>query len=179
MRVFASIREEIYEYLSKLHAAKDKQKWGFLYLVKASFLGFVDFAKIWKNRIAWTFQRLMRKYHASDIDLRQFDLHIARVLLPKLEAFRNQNLNVSPTKDMKEWFIILDEIIYALRWNIYANWERDTKRERAFYLRYFGQDVPNLDYLHYYDSELVKKAADRAQKGFELFGKYFTGLWDL
>ena len=78
-----------------------------------------------KKKILWTIQRIVRKHHASDIDLCNLDLHIAKILLPKLEAFRNQDLHDSPTGDMESWLKILDEIIYAFRWNIYANWERN------------------------------------------------------
>jgi hypothetical protein len=78
---------------------------------------------------------------------------------------------------MKTWLNVLDEIIYAFRWNIYANWEKNPKKERDFYLYYFGEDAPKPDYFHYDYSELAKRAAVRAQKGFELFGKHFTGLW--
>jgi len=31
---------------------------------------------------------------------------------------------------------------------------------------------------HYYDIEMERKFAERADKGFELFGKYFRNLWD-
>jgi hypothetical protein len=32
--------------------------------------------------------------------------------------------------------------------------------------------------IHYYNGEAMKKLWDRHQKGMELFGKYFGGLWD-
>lgn len=131
-----------------------------------------------REETVWAFQRITRKHHASDIDLYSLDFHIAKILLPKLEAFRNQGLHVSPTGEIETWLNILDEIIYAFKWNIYANWETNPKRERDFYRRCFGIDDPHLDYRHYYDSEIVEKAAERAQKGFELFGKYFTYLWN-
>jgi hypothetical protein len=32
--------------------------------------------------------------------------------------------------------------------------------------------------VHYYNSDILKKIWEREQKGMELFGKYFGGLWD-
>jgi hypothetical protein len=95
-----------------------------------------------------------------------------------LEAFRNQDLHTCPTGDMKTWYSILDEIIYAFKWNIFAYWEKNPFKENDFYLKYFGEDEPNLSYLNYHDSELVKRAAARAQRGFKLFGQYFICLCD-
>jgi hypothetical protein len=193
--------EEMTEYFTQLTLMEQKE-WGILYPIKSGFEYLIYQGKKWKDKVVWAFQRIVRKNHAADVDLWSLDFHIAKILLPKLEAFRNQKFHSYPpafnspahyvldeekdTQDihgktnegLQTWLNILDEIIYAFRWNVYANWERDTKKERAFYLHYFEQDIPNLDYHHYYDSKLVKKAADRAQKGFELFGKYFICLWD-
>jgi hypothetical protein len=193
--------EEMTEHFDKL-IAKEQQEWGILYPIKFGVECLIYRSKKLKNEIIWTFQRITRKHHAADVDLWSLDFHIAKILLPKLEMFRNQRFHSYPptfnspahcvleevtgiqdkhgntNEGLQNWYNILDEIIYAFRWNVYANWEKNTKKERAFYLHYFGQDIPNLDYHYYYGFELVKKAADRAQKGFELFGKYFTCLWD-
>jgi len=168
--------EELRRYFYK--EIVEEKKWGIFYPLKFKLELFISRIKMIKLKIVWAFQRFIRKHHASDIDLYKLDLHISKILLSKLVAFRNQSLHVSPTGKIETWLNILDEIIFAFKWNIYANWEKNPKKERDFYLRYFGIDDPNLDYWHYYDSEIVKKAATKAQKGFELFGKYFTCLWN-
>ena len=173
--VFNSL-EELKSYFNK--EIVEEEKWGIFYLFIFKLKLFVSCIKMLKIKIIWAFQRIIRKHHTSDIDLNRLDLHISKMILPKLVAFRNQSLHFSPTGKIETWLKILDEIIFAFKWNIYANWEKNPKKERDFYLRYFGNDDPNLDYWNYYDSEIVKKAEIRAQKGFELFGKYFTCLWN-
>lgn len=174
--VFNSL-EELRRYFYK-EIAEEEEKWGIFYPLIFKLELFISRIKMLKKKTVWAFQRIIRKHHASDVDLYRLDFHIAKMLLSKLEAFRNQSLHISPTGEIETWLNILDEIIYAFKWNIYANWERNPQKERDFYLSYFGIDDPNLDYLYYYDSEIVKNAAIRAQKGFELFGKYFTSLWN-
>lgn len=169
--------EEMEQYYQKLEMAEAK-KWGVLYPLKISVERLIYWAGKYKKEIFWVFQRIIRKHHCADVDLWSLDLHISHIILPKLEAFRKQKLHVTPTGDLKTWHDILDEIIYAFRWNIYANWQRNPKKEREFYIYYFNEDDPNINYFRYFDSGLVIKAANRAQKGFELFGKYFTCLWD-
>ncbi|MDR0286941.1 MAG: hypothetical protein LBI03_04430 [Clostridiales bacterium] len=156
----------------------EENKWGIFYPILLSFELFICRIRKLKKEIVWVFQRTVKKHHLSDIEIQNLDFHIAKILLPKLVEFRNQKLHIFPTTKLETWLNILDEIIYAFEWNIYANWEKNPIKERAFYLRYFEIDDQNLDYFHYYDSEIVKKAATRAYKGFELFGKYFTCLWN-
>jgi hypothetical protein len=155
--------------------------------------------KEWKKELVWAFQRVVRKHHAADIDLWDFSFYIANKLLPKLEAFRNQKFHSIPStcnspvhcvleetnkqdargktdEGLEAWLNILDEMIYAFRWEAYVSFGQDAKKEKEFYRNYFGQDISTLDDDCY--RELRRKAADRAQEGFELFGKYFTCLWD-
>ena len=42
----------------------------------------------------------------------------------------------------------------------------------------FDDSKKHFNYEFYYDMELHKKCGERAQKGLELFGKYFWNLWD-
>jgi hypothetical protein len=168
--------EVVFEYFRQQRTT-DEKKWGALYPLKIGLERLLRNIKELKNEICWILQRIVRKHHAADIDLWVLDFHITKILLPKLEAYRNKNLPSYSTDGMKTWLNVLDEIIYAFRWNIHANWEKNPKKERDFYLYYFGEDALKSDYFNYYDSELAKRAAVRAQKGFELFGKHFTGLW--
>jgi len=173
--VFTSL-EELRRYFYKEIA--EEEKWGVFYILKIELVLFICRIKKLTKNIVWIFQRIARKHHASDVDLYRLDLHISKILLSKLEAFRKHNLHVSPTGKIETWLIILDEIIFAFKWNIYINWGRNLQKEKNFYIHYFGINDTDLDYWLYSDSEIVKKAAARAQKGFELFGKYFTCLWN-
>jgi hypothetical protein len=107
------------------------------------------------------FQRLFRKSHASDGDLWNMDAHLARIILPKLSAFRAQNLQGYPEESgsMEAWLAILDEMIYAMQWKI-LEYQHDTTLFKY-------SSIPS-----------TPEEAERAQKGFELFGKYFNHLWD-
>ncbi len=52
--------------------------------------------------IKWAFQRLFRKHGCADIDLWNLHSHLAKIILPKLIAFRKQNLNGHPM-DFCDW----------------------------------------------------------------------------
>jgi len=173
---FKSIKE-MEQYFDQ-QIAVEKKKLGILYPLKLGTEWFIDFIKSLINNVIWIFQRIIRKHHTADIDLWNLDLYISKIFLPKLEAFRNQQLHVSPTADMETWLNILDEIIYSFRWNIYTSFESNPKKELNFYLKYFVEEDPNLKFNHEINSTLAIKANNRAQKGFELFGKYFDCLWD-
>lgn len=169
--------EDLARYLHKQQLA-EVEKWGLFY----PFVGIIErcsycIKRSW-NQFVWVYQRIIRKHHTSDNDLHCLDLHISRILLPKLETFRIHIADVTQHDKKEDWLNILDEIIYAFKWNIHANWQKNPTKERDFYLYHFGMDDQNLDYMNYFDSEIVKIAAKRAQKGFELFGKYFTHLWN-
>jgi hypothetical protein len=187
--------EEMEEYFDQMEA-KEKQKWGLLYPVKIGIRRFVYNIDELRKKIVWAFQRAVRKHHAADIDLWSFHYYIAKKILPKLEAFRNQKFHSIPsvcnspvhcvlpeetdkqdkTNDgLVAWLNLLDETIYAFSWDV-TRFGTNLQKEKEFYQNYFGEDVSSLDEDYY--SELRKKASDRAQEGFELFGKYFTCLWD-
>mgnify|MGYP000933623302 FL=1 len=59
---------------------------------------FPDFLK----GIKWSFQRLFRKHGCANIDLWGLDHHLAKIILPKLIAFRSQELHGHPM-DFSEW----------------------------------------------------------------------------
>src|SRR5215469_16596365 len=113
--VFNSI-EDIERYLSQEFT--DEKKWGILYplIIEVKLLG-CRIRRL-KRKAVWAFQRIVRKHHASDKDLQMLDLHVAKIILPKLEALRNQGLSHSPANEMEICINILDEIIYAFKWNI-------------------------------------------------------------
>jgi len=63
-------------------------------------------------------------------------------------------------KWFERWKWILGEMIFAHEHIVSDEWESN----------YYDEDG--------FDVEGYKKIADRRQRGLELFGKYYTGLWD-
>lgn len=103
-------------------------------------------------RLKHAWQKLTRGY--SDADLWDLDVHLARVILPRLRAFKRENTHGHPPGfTPEEWAATLDEITWALEWVA----DEDST------------DAPINDFLR--DSE-------RASTGLEKFGRYFMDLWD-
>jgi hypothetical protein len=75
----------------------------------------------------------------------------------------------------------LEEILYALRWYTSVYWNTDFEKEKLFYKYYFEQNtyVENCEDNCHYNISLIRKAAKRAQKGFELFGRFFIRIWEI
>lgn len=181
--------------------------------------------------ITWFFQRRFRKHGCSDSDLWDLDGHLAKIILPKLRAYRNYSLHGYPTdfltwedvqdsgeyKNAEEyehavqkgeltgggfekWLSVLDEMIFAFEFFLadsgnckelknfilkYGDWHEE-KPENKKYPQFLNINEPitgnsksDLSKTPYYfDDKLYSEHGKRAQKGFELFGKYFCNLWD-
>lgn len=91
------------------------------------------------------------------------------------------------------WENALREMLFAF--DFYANADSGNKKqEKKFYKRWNlenpfeekeeNKHISSIDFLNdgervfYHNFELEQKYYKRAQKGAELFGKYFTSLWD-
>jgi len=145
-------------------------------------------------------QTIIRKSHISDYDLMDLDTYLAKRILPKIVAYKKKYLTrqvreyppllfqdeqrihdvplcFSDTGELSEeekvWVGVMDEIIFAMRWllNVYKG-----RTEEAFFKEYYGAFVSCKDNKEKY-YEQVFLAEKRAQKGFELFGKFFTNFW--
>lgn len=104
-------------------------------------------ARLWPRDIKHFFQTFWRGF--SDGDLWDLDVHLAKIILPRLIYFRKQPLMSYPiglTED--EWLEILDKMIFAFATVVEGPW-----------------DVEPSDW-------------DDVQEGLDLFGKWFTHLWD-
>lgn len=116
----------------------------------------------------WALQRVIRKGHYSDSDLWSLDSALAKIILPKLIAFKNSNRAGYPsnfseydesfggTKEEYEnnpnyvggggerWEEILDEMIYAFEYTLYSehfNRQGDTsKKQIEFHNKYNLKD---------------------------------------
>jgi hypothetical protein len=152
-----------------------------------------------KSFVGRTFHTIFRKSHISNYDLMDLDSYLAKRILPKIMAYRKNYLEREVVEvpdglfqegqafhdvslkllekemdeEVKAWIAVMDEIIFAMRWLLEA---RKGSKEIAFFKEYYGQ------YIAYEDDkdkhfEQTSAAEKRAQKGFELFGKFFTSFW--
>jgi len=77
------------------------------------------------------------------------------------------------SEEEKAWVGVMDEIIFAMRWRLNG---KNGKNAEAFFREYYGVYVSYEDdeEKHY---EQISLAEKRTQKGFELFGRFFTSFW--
>jgi hypothetical protein len=147
--------------------------------------------------IKYSFQRLFRKSHMSDLDTDEFHMTISRWLLPKIIQYKESHHDALPETHVKKWSDNLgrtpitrseiDEIIYALEWDLDTSPYAYTKKQDNFYIKYYGRTpYHGHEEGEYYsmpndprnDHELEHEARKRAQKGFELLGYHFTNMGD-
>jgi hypothetical protein len=145
------------------------------------------------------FQTIFRKSHISTYDLMDLDAYLAKRILPKIVAYRENYLNreiieypqelfyeensyfniplyfseTGVPEEEKSWIWVMDEIIFAMRWLL--NVDKGLSEE-AFIKEYYGAFV-SLEENEVKYFEQIHFAEKRAQKGFELFGKFFTSFW--
>jgi hypothetical protein len=77
------------------------------------------------------------------------------------------------SEEMNAWITIIDEIIFAMRWQIEVRSlgiVHGDPKEIAFFKEYYGQYYDDRPFGQTYD------AVQRAQRGFELFVKYRSFL---
>lgn len=98
------------------------------------------------------------RYGAGCCDIFCLNYHLAKRIIKPLKFFR-ANVYSFPTefKKIEEWESIIDEMIFAFE----------------FFLE---DEYANPKYENY-NAKQMEKVYDRAQKGFELFGKYYRDLW--
>jgi len=88
-------------------------------------------------------------------NLWSLDYYLAKKILKPLKAFKKMERSGYPSDlTEKKWEKVLDDMIYGIEFIIEDDWKPE---------------------------ETVKqycKRHDKAQKGLELFGKYFLNLWD-
>lgn len=100
------------------------------------------------EKIKYFFQRLIRGY--DDPAWWGLNEYIVRKAIKPLKHLRKQNNGFPHELTQKEWNKILDEIIWSFE-------------------KFLKDDFTNKNW---------KKDYERMQKGFELFGKHLTDLWD-
>lgn len=145
-------------------------------------------------------QTIFRKSHISVYDLMDLHAYLAKRILPKIIAYKKEYLahgggefpdrlfqdvqssdsvalvlsdTGELTEEEKAWVGVIDEIIFAMRWLLESG---HPMAKEGFYNEYYGAFVPYEDNKDKY-FEQISTAEKRAQKGFELFGKFFTSFW--
>jgi hypothetical protein len=114
------------------------------------------------REIKWFFQRITKGY--SDVDLWNLDDHLAKIILPRLKAYKKMNRAGVPgplclpnqtdddfKKAQKQWEDILDSMILAFETIVKDDFET---------------------------CEEYKKNQIIIEKGLADFSKYFQSLWD-
>lgn len=113
------------------------------------------------KKIKWFFQTLFRGY--SDYDMNDYGRFACRKILPSLKhwVYKTEHIGYPESVgSLKEWEHILYEIVWAVEETAYGRAENEV----------YNSKHP--------DYEKVREIWDRAEKGMELFGKYFTAMWD-
>jgi len=105
-------------------------------------------------------------------ELCDLDITIARYILPRLLAFKQQ-CERTPTLTMKreEWDSILDKMIYAFN-KIACQAEEDTPEYQA-YIKAIWNNEEDLEQLKRDAKESLKPIAE----GLQMFHKYYRSLW--
>jgi hypothetical protein len=119
--------------------------------------------------IKYNFQKLIRSYHASDLDLWNLDGCMAKVLYPKIIAFKKMKRHGYPSdfseyyknewKSKEEydnavregkikgggpeaWEKVLDEIIFAFEWHLYCKDSIGTDKHAINFFEKYGYKNP-------------------------------------
>ena len=125
----------------------------YLWYAPARKLGF-----LWRCRIKQVKFRLRNGFW-PDVCW-NLDTTLAQLILPRLKHFRS-NLNGYPANlTEEEWDRYLTQMIVAFEWIASGD--------------YYDMPMKNGQV----DGEAYTKLIDDTQRGLELFGKYYMGLWD-
>jgi len=119
--------------------------------------------------IKYSFQKLTRPYHASDLDLWNLDGFMAKILYPKILAYKKMerhgypsnfseyNKNEWKSKDEYEnavkqgkikgggpeaWEKVIDEIIFAFEWHLYCKDSIGTDKRAIKFFEKYGYKNP-------------------------------------
>ena len=155
------------------------------------------------RQVHWFLQKVFRKSHVSDLELWSLDFTLAKVILPKLKAYKDMDRHGYPgqfidtfkeglkfgysNEELQEaldkgkiiiggfdlWNEYLDEMIFAFDYIVSE--EGCSKIEKSFYKRW---DIENPYVNESYNYELLTQYENRCQNGLELFGRFFKNLWD-
>jgi len=121
-----------------------------------------------------TFQTIFRKSHISNYDLMDLHRYIARRTLPKIIAYRDRYLEREVREIPHEW--LLEDIVFHNKACVY--FDEELSEEEILWITAMNEIIFAMQHLcktAEYEYDLLVE--ERVQKGFELFGKFFTSLW--
>ena len=115
------------------------------------------------KRIKFLFQKIFKGYTDEDL----WDLYgiTTRFILPKLIAFKEMNRSGHPVdlKNMEEWDVILDKMIFAFKHTFNTYYISDEE---------YGGLSENVC------TNAIIEAHNKYKEGMFLFAEYFGGLWN-
>lgn len=108
------------------------------------------------SKLHWMKNLYLRfKYGAGCCDVYGLDYFLAKRIIHPLKEFRRHDtVSYPPDLTVEKWEAIIDEMIWA-----------------------FDYFINEADNFTDYSPKQMTQNYKRQQKGFELFGKYFTHLW--
>lgn len=138
------------------------------------------------------YQKLTKGF--SDQDLWGLSSHISELIYPRIKAFRKmKKMSVPffeddqwtdegfplPREDgidpMKRWNEILDNIVFAFRYDLYEE-NLLSKKDREDFEKKYG--IP-YDYdIFALNEEVFNKLQEKYKEGMRLFAVYYNDLWD-
>jgi hypothetical protein len=93
----------------------------------------------------------------------RIDVEIAKTALPQIKELKKRGHGYPAGLSVKEWNKILDKIIWSMErtidYGFFAYYDKNGKVKKR-------------------SPKQVQKLFKKQQEGYELFGKYFTSLWD-
>lgn len=106
-----------------------------------------------KREIRFLYQRLTRGW--DDSDTFDLDYALAKLILPRLERFKELTIGHPASMAEEEWNNIIAEMVWGFRWLLDG------------YEKSFNEGE--------YKSHEAQR--NRAEAAFKLFGEYYLGLW--
>lgn len=148
----------------------------------------------WHYNIRMFLQKIFRRNHTSDIEIWNLADFMARYIYRKLKAFKDYpRVGYSPRYESpEEWEKDLDKMIFAFRFMVIKDLSIKNKERKKFFKdlgildfeaeveenKVLLKDFPFFNEPLYHNAEVEKELYDKAQEGFELFGKNYLSLWD-
>jgi hypothetical protein len=125
-----------------------------------------------KTTLKYLTRKCIRRKYISSADIWGLHTQLAPFIVRSLTAFLNYNRhctapgmpdNIRGVGSVEVWDDVLKEMIFSFEFLL-------RKNDRRFIKKHFAAND--------YTAELEAEARKRVQQGFELFGIYYTNLWD-
>ena len=157
-----------------------------------------NISDFWFYSVKSNFQRLIRKHHLSNSDIWNLNSRLAPYLHQKIKVYRDFSRGGYPGvfDSEEEWKIEIDKMLFAFEFLMIVDLPVKNRKRKAFFER-IGEvdyeseveenkvvlnsksliDLLGEDNSFYYNAKKEIELYERAQEGFNSFGKNFTSLW--